>query len=460
MDANFGVFFYSCANKKGHPEINNWLSQFLKLPFLATDDKTLIQYTLDCGELGVYPSWDYYSRYFPTVPDHKCSLGELGVAFKRIVEYYRRQRLVRELMEAASTTEDSEAMLSRLRSIVSSDDVSTGDVDWEHVFDCWTYENEMQRPLVEGIKIGVPEIDDLTNGGQGGSIMTIAGFTGSGKSISCMSTLYRAASKGKKCLCITLELPVKQLWLMLEARYMYEVHGIRLNYSDLMHHKLSGEKKAKVLSLEKSWRESVAKNICIVGSELFPKEVMMDVALLRERWAAFDRQLGGLDLVVLDHVGQLQLMYTERGQGLGNAIIVKLRQSILSFVTSTGDLPCLLFACQTNRDGYARAVKNGGAYDMRAISDLNEVERSSSYVIFIYTEPTAGETQECKFCMLKHRFGAPLPTPVVASFLPAVVTVGETVEAVTLGDEFAGMDGMEFGGGGSSDLTSDVAIDF
>lgn len=459
MDGNFSVFFYSCANKASHPEVNNWLTQFLKLPNLANDDKTLLQYTLDCAAVGAYPPWDYYSRYYTTTPDHKYNLAELGVAFKSIVEYYRRQRIVRQLMETASMTDDSESMLAQLREVLASDHGLGVEGDITDGLGIWTYTDEMARPLAEGIKLGIPEIDDLTNGFQGGNVATIAGHTGSGKSISVLSTLYKAASKGKKCLYISLELPVKTVWLMLEARYMYEVHGIRLNYSELLHHKLSGDKQAKVASFEEEWRSTVGKNICIVDDTKFPQNVLMDVGLIRKRWEAFDSYLGGLDLICLDHVGQLQLLYQERGVGLGNAIIVKLRQSIVSYVTSTGDQPCLLFACQTNREGWYRATKNGGLYDLRAISDLNEVERSSSYVTFIFTEPTASETQECKYCMLKHRFGAPLPTPVVASFLPGIVTVGETMENVTLTDEFAGMDGMEFGGG-SGDLTSVIDIDF
>lgn len=459
MDSNFAVFFYSCAGKKAHVEINNWFTQFLKLPYLDKGDRGLLEYTLECAAVGAYPPWDYYSRYYSVVPDHKYNIGELGVAFRRVVEYYQRQRLVRQLMEVASTTDDSAGMVAKLREVLADSDGGSDDAELIERLTCWSYSDELKRPLVEGVKLGVPEIDDLTNGFRGGSVATIAGFTGSGKTISVLSTLYKAASKGKKCVYVSLELPVKDVWLMLEARFMYEAHGIRLNYTELLHHKLSGDKQSKVLSFEDDWKSTVAKNICIVDESFFPKEVFMDVESIRQRWALFEKVLGGLDLICLDHVGQLQLLYQERGVGLGNAIIVKLRQSIMTYLNGSGELPALIFACQTNREGYDRACRHKGLYDLRAISDLNEVERSSAYVVFIFTEATASETQECQYCMIKHRYGAPLPTTVVAPFLPAVVTVGDTVESITLSDEFAGMDGMEFGGG-SGDLGSVINIDF
>ena len=86
---------------------------------------------------------------------------------------------------------------------------------------------------------------------------------------------------------------------------------------------------------------------------------------------------------------------------------------------------------QTNRQGLQRAQRRNGKYDLQAISDLNEVERSSFYCIFMYTSDDMKLLQETKIMLLKHRLGALVTEPVSISFNPAVFVVGETVETVS-----------------------------
>ena len=49
---------------------------------------------------------------------------------------------------------------------------------------------------------------------------------------------------------------------------------------------------------------------------------------------------------------------------------------------------------QTNREGNKRAEKNKGSYDLQALADLNELERSASYVVFLYTSDDMKLLQE------------------------------------------------------------------
>lgn len=462
MDSSFSIYFYSCANKNSHTDMDNWLEQFLKIPNLGRDDREVLQYTLEASrEGGFYPPWDYYSKFY-SVPDHTYNIGELAAQFPRIVEFYRRRRMIDDITTSMSTTGTTAELSMALQKLL--DDLggdSSSALSLRSRLSRWTYTMEILRPYSAGIKLGIPEIDDLTNGFQSGNIVTIGGFTGHGKSQMCLSTLYKAASQGKKCVYVSLELPANSVWLMLETRYMYEVKGIHLNSQDLLHHKVSGDRLEQIKKFESSWESDVQKNIHIIDESFFSKEVFMDTDRLREVWSVLDADLGGLDLIVIDHVGQLDLMYTERGQGLGNKIIVKLRQSLLSYVNSEGNQPVMLFAAQTNRQGFKRAERNGGRYDTTALSDLNEIERSSSYICFIFSDGESCQSQQCKVCMTKHRFGAPLPEPVVTTFLPGVCTIGETIEAMSLTDDFSTLDGASFGGSGlSDDLNGSVDVDF
>ncbi len=123
----------------------------------------------------------------------------------------------------------------------------------------------------------------------------------------------------------------------------------------------------------------------------------------------------------------------------GNRIIKSITSTTKTFVNSKGNKPCTLFAVQTNRDGFKRASKRQGVYDNLAIADLNEVERSCSVICFIYAPDDLKIVQECKVMSTKNRFGPTVPEPVVATFAPAVVTVGTTVETITSDGEFDSM---------------------
>lgn len=464
MNNSLAPFLYSCAGQARSDEFDRWFEGLLSLGGLGRDDAFVLRHTLSCGGSGgYYPSVDYYRQYYGD-PGRVWSVGELAVLYGGLVDRYSRDSLVGRLSELMATTDDVSGLLSGLRDLCSGDQGVSDSFErglLERLGTPHTYSAEVRRPVGRGIMLGIPEIDDVTNGFQGGNIATIAGFTGSGKSVMCLSTLYKAASEGKYCVYLSLELPRETVWLYLQARYLYEVKGMHINSLDLLHHKLSGDRLREVESYEADYARDIQSRVLVLDESFFTKSVFMDVDMLRRVWRALCGVLGGLDLVCVDHVGQLDLLYQDRGVGLGNAIIVKLRQSVSSFSDDRGIKPVLLFACQTNRQGWLRARRAGGVYDTTAVSDLNEVERSSSYLCFIYTEPELVEGQECKVMMTKHRFGPPVVQPAVAQFLPGVCTVGEVVRQMSFSDEFSAMEGSDFGSGSfGGDLGGGVTVDF
>ena len=83
---------------------------------------------------------------------------------------------------------------------------------------------------------------------------------------------------------------------------------------------------------------------------------------------------------------------------------------------------------------------------MQAISDLNEVERSSSYVLFMYTSDDMKVVQETKISLSKNRLGSVTTEPITTSFNPSVCVVGSTIEKIEITDDiFGGMDQFDFG---------------
>lgn len=452
----FEIYFYTCAGKKSHPDFDDWFSRFLQIPNLSKNDRQVLEYTLACSAAGCYPSWAWYGKYYPT-PDHAYNLGELSVAYADIVDGYSRLKLATDVtgsLSSTSTTKELAEELKRaLQSVSVASDASVAD------FSSWSYGEELNTPYGDGLSLGVPEVDSLTNGFQPGTVASICAFTGGGKTQLCLSMLFKNAKAGRKIVYVSLELEPKMVWLMLETRYMYEVKGIQLDSQDLLFHKLSGDKLKAVLAAEDDFKRDFVPNVLVVDTSLFTKSVFTNVDSLITLYGVLDKHLGGFDCIIYDHVNQFDLLFQDHGKGLGNSIIVNLRAACLAFTNSAGSKCTTVFAVQVNRAGFTRAGRRGGAYDLTAISDLNEIERTSAYCVFMYTGLDVAETQETKICMIKHRLGRILPEPVTAQFLPKVVLVGDNVELISYEGEFAQLGSMDDFGSSSDSLTAELTAD-
>jgi len=92
------------------------------------------------------------------------------------------------------------------------------------------------------------------------------------------------------------------------------------------------------------------------------------------------------------------------------------------------------FAVQVNRDGWKRAVRNEGKYTLLALSEFHEIERSSTYVVFVYSDSYMMQVNEMKVQMQKHRIGSVMQEPVVTYVYPECSVVGEAYSANTVKD--------------------------
>ena len=265
-----------------------------------------------------------------------------------------------------------------------------------------------------------------------------------------ISIIFRNAKKGKKCVYLSLEMPKEQVWMMFQARWLYEVHNLQVTSTDLIQKKLTKEMLAKVKSLEAEYTEEFASNIIVCDSSVLPKGINKSSSVWVLLFKSWERKLKGLDLVAHDHIGQYDRLFPEEG----NNIIKMITDATVVYKNKEGAKIVSLFACQCNRDGLKRATKRNGVYDITAISDLNEVERASAYIVFLYTPEDKAISQETVVTLAKHRLGAILSEPTPVAFIPSVSTVGSTVEQISYNDDISSF-GDEFGDfGGSGDFTS------
>lgn len=432
------VVFFSVAGQLDIPEITEKFSAWVNDEKVPKPYKEALRYTLEIvKEGGHYPAKDYYDLYFSDSGHYYASVTELLHFSKQIDDFYARQDVQSKVISAINTSSTLEELRSSISSIVES--VETIDVVSD-LYKPKLYIEQVETTVMDGLKTGITPIDQLTNGFLPTSVATIAAYTGEGKTTACLSTLYSAAKKGKKGVYLSLEMAPEIIWLELETRYLYESCQLQVSTTDLLQRKLSKEVTEKVKAAEPKFTEEIAKHLLIVDSSELGNQPFSSSDFWISLYKKWDRFLGGLDVVCYDHVGQFEKLYPDKG----NRILKLITDATYRFRDSRSQAHVALWLCQANRDGWRRAAKHGGVYDKAAVADLNEVERSSSYLVFLYTPEDKVIVQETLVTMAKHRYGAILSEPTPVAFIPSVITVGSDVEQISYGDDFSDF-GADFG---------------
>lgn len=437
------IFFYSIAGQKQNDQIDECLESLLRLECISGSDRKIAEHCLTCSKNGNYPAETYFTTLFPTKPATiYTTTAEIVTHFKLMVDFYMRQYTQREITKAINETSTSGDLITRLNKVVADSETLN-----EEEFEFKEYAAELygdveDKPLEQGMLFGVEEIDKTTHGFQRGTVASICGFTGHGKSTACNSSVYTNVMNGKKVLIISLELAPELLWKQFETRYMFDAKGLNVSLDQFLYHTLDKETTIVVKGFESDMRGELLPNLLIIDENKINKKMMMDYRKINKLFKSAEHYLGGLDMVVLDHVGQLELLYPETG----NIILKQLTSSAKTYKNDKGEKIAMVWAVQCNREGNRRAIRREGQYDLQAIADLNEVERSSTYCIFLYTSDSMKITQETKVSMLKNRLGVPIPVPFVTTFTPSVVAVGKKVDKAALSStdfSFTQMDGMD-----------------
>lgn len=425
------IYFYSIAGLESNENINESLENLISLDCFNESDKNIAKHCLACAENGNYPSKEYFNNIYKNEPVTTYnSVAEILTHYKAMVDFYQRQFLQREITRKINETSNTTDLLNGLSKIlVDAENSSADEFDFDNeMYEPKFYGDRPDKPLENGMLLGVKGIDDATYGFERGQVASICGFTAHGKSTLINSAVYLNVMNGKKVLILSLELPIDVYWEYFETRYMFDEKQLNVSLGDIKHHTLNPNLAESVKSFEGDLRDDVVNNLLIIDEITLTKKMLLDYRKFNKLLKAAEKKLGGLDMVVLDHVGQLERLWPD----CGNSMLKHLTTSAKTFLNEKGEHISMVWAVQTNREGVRRADRKDGQYDLQAIGDLNEVERSSAYCVFIYTPDGMKITQRTKISLLKNRFGSPIPVPIVTSFTPAVVAVGKEFEGVQL----------------------------
>lgn len=422
---------YSIANRATNSSINVAIAKLLSNDNTPKRDRDLLQYTYDASEHGHYPSPEYYASFISDDGKRYGGLSDTLMAIAQLEEFYNRSALERSLVAAINEGTTTEDLVASALTAIQSVSIAVSKSS-EDRFRKTTYGEICEKPYEVGMMTGISDLDAVTNGLQRTCVGSICAFTGHGKTQTWISIMYKNAREGKKVVMISLEMAPELVYCMLEARYMSEEKGMNISSDDLIYRKLQGDDLARLKSFEGDYKRDVLDNLLVVDSSEFPQSVALNPTLICQLYTELEGMLGGLDMVIYDHVNQFNNLFPD----LGNRVIKMVTDACVRWRSKEGIGLFTGFAVQCNRQGLTRASRNNGVYDILAISDLNEIERASTYCIFLYTDDDLKQQQETKVTMLKHRLGGVITEPIVTPFVPSISLVGSSVELMSYEDNF------------------------
>jgi replicative DNA helicase len=260
-----------------------------------------------------------------------------------------------------------------------------------------------QPTLAYGMATNFTPLDEATRGGQPGELWIIGGFVSHGKSTLGINWMrHLAVEGGFNILIYSLEMKKDQVWKILATSHSaHPKWGGRpaLEYDKIKSGTLSREDKGWYLNEVLPDLENPDYGRIEVIQPSSSKTTLEDI---RARAEVVNRR-NPLDVLFVDY---LQLVSTDKGKGqdkrqLVNDNIAAAKQMALNF--DRGNSILVVSPHQINRAGVQEAQKNGGVYDLSALADNNEAERSADCVITVYQDAPLRQKDEAVVCHLKSR---------------------------------------------------------
>jgi replicative DNA helicase len=276
------------------------------------------------------------------------------------------------------------------------------------------------------MKTGMNPVDDLTSGIQGGLTATVAAWTSHGKSLSLYNSAYVNICEGKNLIYFALEIPKEMVYQIMLARHSYSYGKMIIPYERIVKGQLNDKEEEFVFGeLEGDFLKLPGSMIALNMEDIdsFTRQGLISL------YRSAEEELGGLDGVYWDHVNLFEYLNFDRNMS-GDHYVKLVSDVGKDYRTDKNTLISTLLAAQVNRTGWQRATKKEGQYDMLALSEFHEIERSSTYVIFIFADSFMLQMNEMKVQIVKHRIGRVMESPEIIYVNAECSVVGEDFNTV------------------------------
>lgn len=262
------------------------------------------------------------------------------------------------------------------------------EIDWSHIYN-WEISEE-EKPTLD---FEVPETHNA-----------MVDFSIQHNSSFCLnSARYAAVEGGMNILVFTLEMSKEQVWRILACG-----HSANPRFNGRKPLSYSNQKSGTFDSEDENFylNEVLPDLINPLYGKIIvetPSGTAATMNSIRAKAEAINRTTP-LDMILIDYVGLVSGEKKVDHKQMLNENLKMAKQMAIEFDRGRGIF--LMTPHQINRAGFDRASKAMGVYDIAALSDANEAERSSDVVITIYQDRPHQQKKEAVITMLKNRDGA------------------------------------------------------
>lgn len=411
--------------------------ELIQSQYVTLQEKEILKYIQDVfSKTGYMPTEQILESNFPAlsqgtslqdfvVLDQDSLAVEVGLFFEERKKEYLAKEVVSLslLISNDGITNDVHDRLYAILSSISSNVNSSYEDPFDYFVDY--YQNQKSKP--KGLKFYIQSVDEVVGGLNAGTLNTIMGYTGSFKSTLALNLIYNNIVKENYKIClITLEVPKNQVVTNLLSRHSYDSKFDKYPYiphKKIRETSLDPDMESYLFQEVYSDFQQYKNNLVIFDQTDFNQITPLEIEKALDR---ADRLLDGLDAFIIDHIGLLKFSSDSRRdeKEIMNEYMRFFQGQCVNFLHKGRSVTGIVLA-QANRDGYLRAIRNNGDYDLRAISDANEIERSSYRVFSVYQDPDLLLSKEIKIGLIKHRDG-PLIIPSVSVFCePEAYVIGD-----------------------------------
>jgi hypothetical protein len=376
-------------------------------------------------ESGNFPSIDDIKDQYDIEENFFCE--NFDDLLEDRIAYYRDKVVREQIMDISSkpivSINDINEVADKLSINTKEKDIDTvKNIDGQTI-----YTKIKDSPI--GARFFINELDEEVIGVSVGNILTIFGWVGSCKTTLALSMAYGNAFKlDYNVVFVSFEVPKNELYFNLLSRHAYELDPDKEISAKRIKKALLSEEEEDFLwnEVEPSFKSMKGNIILLDQSDVTSDSGMFSDHSFKATLDEVNERIG-VDMMFFDYA-QLVTSFTILGHRYygteaANEFITYYN-SIVNYYDGRGLIGVLV--SQANRDGWTKAVRRSGEYQLNALAELNRLEKASYYVVSLFYDQEMRASGEIRVQLLKHRAGDIIQTPFTVPAEPGCFFIGDT----------------------------------
>lgn len=266
-----------------------------------------------------------------------------------------------------------------------------------------------------GIYTGLEPIDRICGGLKNTELMLVCAFTSQGKTTFSMYAGYRAINAGWNVGIVSLEQSHNEIRRQIYVKHTCNAkwknnpkyaHLVgKVNIEDVTTGLLTQELEEFYFEAQEDLARTPEYGRLFLKQPDKPLTTVADIEFWAMQWQQELSASGrNLELLIIDYISLLGLPKEDRSRDQNenlNTIMKQLKNLCLTFNNGKGIR--IISPWQSNRKGWEEAKANDGVYQLTALSNAHEAERSSDIVIALFIDQAWRAEGKVKLSCLKMR---------------------------------------------------------